>query len=96
MNSTPLLRLVQAWKVSLDKKRDLITSLAKAQKEIEDCEGSISAMLGEKKTAMYHNDYYYRDHFIDNFTAIGKFKEEVSQITFKPFSWTCDWKKTLS
>ena len=53
-------------------------------------------MLGEKKTATYHDDYYYHDHFIDNFTAIGKFKEEVSQITFKPFSWTCDWKKTLS
>ena len=92
----PLLRLVKAWKAALNKKRDSITSLVEAQREIEDCEGCISAVLGEKKTTMYHNDYYYCEDFIDDFTAVGKFKQEVSWITFKPFSWTCGQKKTLS
>jgi hypothetical protein len=93
VNSTPLLKIVKTWKASLDKKRDLITSLAEVQGEIEDCEGSISIVLGEKKTTMYHNDYYYREDFVDDSTAIGKFKDDVSRITFKPFSWTYGRKK---
>lgn len=97
MNGTPLLELAKALKASLDKKRELITSLAEVQSVIEDCEGNVSAVLGEKKTAiyMYHNDYYYCEHFADGSTAVGKFKEEVSRITFAPFSWTYGPNKAL-
>ena len=45
-------------------------------------------MLGKKKTTMYANNYYYRNHFVDKSMAIRQFKEEVSWITLKPFSWT--------
>ena len=87
-NGTPLIKLVKAWKASLDQKRDLITQLAEVQSEIEDCEGNISAMLGKKKTEMYAANYYYHEHFVDKSTAIRQFKDEVSRISFKPFNWT--------
>ena len=56
------------------------------QSEIEDCEGNVSAMLG-KKTAMYADSYYYREYFVDKSMAIGQYKDEVSQVIFKPFGW---------
>ena len=66
----------------------MITSLAEVQSEIEDYEGDISTVLRKKKTAMHTNNYYYRRHFVDKLTTIGQFKEEVSRVTLKPFSWT--------
>ncbi|KIM64226.1 hypothetical protein SCLCIDRAFT_23582 [Scleroderma citrinum Foug A] len=85
---TMIIKLIKAWKASLDKKRDLITSLAEVQSEIEDYKGDISTMLKKKKTAMHANNYYYHGHFVDKLTTIGQFKEEVSRVTLKPFSWT--------
>ena len=82
-----IIKLIKAWKASLDKKRDLITSLAEVQSEIEDYKGDISTMLRKKKTAMHANNYYYHGHFVDKLTTIGQFKEEVSRVTLKPFSW---------
>jgi len=49
----------------------LITLLVEVQSEIKDCEGNVSTVLGKKKTAMYANSYYYREHFVDKSTAIG-------------------------
>ena len=66
----------------------MITLLAEVQSEIEDCEGNVSAVLGKKKTAMYADSYYYREHFVDKSTAIGQYKDEVSRVIFKPFGWT--------
>jgi len=80
-------KLFKAWKASLDKKRDSVTSLAKVQIELEDYEGDISALLGRKRIALYHNAYYYRDCFVDTSTTVGKYKDDVSQIQAKPFSW---------
>jgi len=80
-------KLFKAWKASLDKKRDLVTSLAKVQSELEDYEGDISALLGGKRITLYHNAYYYRDCFVDTSTTVGKYKDDVSRIQAKPFSW---------
>ncbi|KIM55614.1 hypothetical protein SCLCIDRAFT_134353, partial [Scleroderma citrinum Foug A] len=80
-------KLFKAWKASLDKKRDLVTSLVKVQSELEDYEGDISALLGGKRIALYHNAYYYRDCFVDTSTTVGKYKDDMSQIQAKPFSW---------
>ena len=79
--------LFKAWKASLDKKRDLVTSLVKVQIELEDYEGDISALLGRKRITLYHNTYYYQDCFLDTSTTVGKYKDDVSQIQAKPFSW---------
>ncbi|KIM51947.1 hypothetical protein SCLCIDRAFT_142241 [Scleroderma citrinum Foug A] len=87
------LNTVKAWKAALDKKRELVASLAKVQSEIEDSEGSIVAVLGEQKTAVYRNDYYFHGCFADESTITGEYKKEVSQITRKPFSWKFDRKK---
>ncbi|KAF9239334.1 hypothetical protein BU15DRAFT_62083 [Melanogaster broomeanus] len=75
--------LAKAWKASLDKKRDLIISLAEVQSDIEHYEGDISALLGERKTTIYQDAYYYREDFVDEFTAAGKFMKEMSQITLR-------------
>ena len=87
MDHTSILELIRAWKAFLDKKRDLIFSLAEVQSDIENVEGDISALLGEQKIAMYHKDYYYRGDFVDESTAIGMFMKEASQITVKAHSW---------
>ena len=87
------LNTVKAWKAALDKKGELVTSLAKVQSEIEDSEGSIAAVLGEQKSAVYRNDYYFHGCFADESTITREYKKEVSQITRKPFSWKFDWKK---
>ena len=79
-------KLFKAWKASLDKKRDLVTSLAKVQSELEDFEGDISALLGGKRIALYHNAYYYWDCFVDTSMTVGKYRDDVSQIQAKPFS----------
>ena len=80
-------KLFKAWKASLDKKRDLVTSLVKVQSELEDYEGDIFALLGGKRIALYHNAYYYWDCFVDTSTTVGKYKDDMSQIQAKPFSW---------
>ena len=77
-------KLFKAWKASLDKKRDLVTSLAKVQSELEDYEGDISALLGRKRITLYHNAYYYWDCFMDTSTTCGKYKDDVSLILSSP------------
>ena len=44
-------------------------------------------MIGDEKMTLYHNAYYYHEQFATNSTADGRFKEVVSRLTFKPFSW---------
>ena len=71
----------------------MITSLAKIQSEIEDFEGSILAVLGEQRTSMYHDTYYFRGQCTDELTTTEEYEKAVSQITRKPFSLKLDRKK---
>lgn len=47
-------------------------------------------MLGEQKTSVYRDDYYFRERFVDESTITGEYKKEVSHITRKPFGWKFD------
>ena len=85
MHNPPVLKLIKDWKASLDRKRDLVASLVEVQSKLEDYEGDLSALLGEKRIAMYHNAYYSWEHFMDGSTAVGKYRDDISQITLKVF-----------
>ncbi|KIM67507.1 hypothetical protein SCLCIDRAFT_21037 [Scleroderma citrinum Foug A] len=93
--SPPILERIQTWKACLDRKRDLVTLLAKVQGELEDCEGDLHTVLGEKKITIYHDAYYYRENFVDDSTDIAKFKKDVSVINFKPFGRIYGRKKAV-
>ena len=93
--SPPILERIQTWKACLNRKWDLVTLLAEVQGEIEDCEGDLCAVLGEKKITIYCNTYYYRENFVDDSTDIAKFKKDVSVINFKPFGRIYGRKKAV-
>ena len=85
MHNPPVLKLIKDWKASLDRKRDLVASLVEVQSELEDYEGDLSAVLGEKRIATYRNAYYSRGHFVDGSTAVGKYRGNISRINLKMF-----------
>ncbi|KIM60336.1 hypothetical protein SCLCIDRAFT_124447, partial [Scleroderma citrinum Foug A] len=93
--SPPILERIQTWKACLDRKRDLVTLLAKVQGKLEDCEGDLHTVLGEKKITIHHDAYYYRENFVDDSTNITKFKKDVSVINFKPFGRIYGRKKAV-
>ena len=85
MHNPPVLKLIKDWKASLDRKRDLVASLVEVQSELEDYEGDLSAVLGEKRIAKYRNAYYSQGHFVDSSTAVGKYRGNISRINLKMF-----------
>ena len=85
MHNPPVLKLIKDWKASLDRKRDLVTSLVEVQNQLEDYEGDLSILLDEKRIGTYRNAYYSWGHFVDCSTAVGRYRDNISRINLKMF-----------